>query len=170
MDVKIQIALIASCFLVLMLIMNLTKRITQKITSVKRLDPNRKKVVLNVFYFLYYILFFTSVMAIMGIDLKELSIFLSSVLAILGIAFVAQWSHLSNLTASIIIFFYHPLKIGDTVKMLDKEFDFVGVVKDISGFYITITNKETNQDVVIPNSMILQKGIQFIEKRNYENN
>ena len=170
MDVKIQIALIAGCFLVLMLIMNLTKRITQKITSVKRLDPNRKKVVLNVFYFLYYILFFTSVMAIMGIDLKELSIFLSSVLAILGIAFVAQWSHLSNLTASIIIFFYHPLKIGDTVKMLDKEFDFVGVVKDISGFYITITNKETNQDVVIPNSMILQKGIQFIEKRNYENN
>lgn len=168
MDVKIQIALIGGCFLVLILIMNLTRRITKKITAVKNLDPNRKKVVLNVFYFVYYILFFAGVFAILGIDLQELSIFLSSILAILGIAFVAQWSHLSNLTASIIIFFYHPLKIGDTVKLLDKEFDFVGVVEDISGFYITIRNKDTNQDIVIPNSMVLQKGIQFIEKRNYE--
>ncbi len=162
MDLKLQIGLIVISILVLIVVMNITKRITKKITLVKKLEPNRKKVVLNAFYFIYYVLFITSVIIILGIDLERLTIFLSSVLAILGIAFVAQWSLLSNLTASIIIFFYHPLKIGDKVKMLDGDLGFVGVVKNITGFYVLIEN-DKKQEVTIPNSLVLQKGIEFIK-------
>lgn len=162
MELKIQIALIAGSFVILLILMAITKRITKKVSLVKELEPNRKKVVLNAFYFLFYLVFAIAVIIILGIDLKELSIFISSVLAILGIALFAQWSLLSSLTASIIIFFYHPLKIGDRVKILDKEFDFTGVVTDITGFYVMIRTDE-EQEISIPNSLVLQKGIKFLK-------
>ncbi len=162
MDVKFQAAIISGAFLLMILLMTFTKRLTKKITLVKKLEPNRKKVVLNVFYFLYYLLFGTVVIVVLGIDFERLSLFISSALAVLGIAFVAQWSLLSNLTASIIIFFYHPLKIGDRIKVLDKELDFTGVVKNITGFYVLIET-DKKQQITIPNSIILQKGIELYE-------
>lgn len=159
-DLKLQIILIAVSLLLLILAMGLTKRLTKKITLVKKLEPNRRKVVLNLFYFLYYLIFATAVVIILGIDLKQVSIFISSVLAILGIAFFAQWSLLSNLTSSVIIFFYHPLKIGDKVKILDSDFDFTGEVTNITGFYVML-HTDSGHEVSIPNSLILQKGIQY---------
>lgn len=161
MELKIQIALILSSFVILLILMAITKRVTKKVSLVKKLEPNRKKVVLNSFYFFYYILFIIATIIILGIELKELAIFLSSVLAVIGVAFFAQWSLLSNITASIIIFFYHPLKIGDSVRILDKEFDFTGRVKDITGFYILLVT-EDNSEITIPNSVVLQKGIKFL--------
>lgn len=162
MELKIQIALIAAAFIILIILMGITKRVTRKVTLVKNLEPNRRKVVLNAFYFGYYLLFLTAIIIILGIELKELSVFLSSILAVIGIAFFAQWSLLSNITASIIIFFYHPLKIGDKVRILDKEFDFTGKVTDITGFYVMMTT-EDNQKITIPNSLVLQKGIEFLK-------
>lgn len=161
MELKIQIALIAAALVILIILMTITKKITRKVTLVKNLEPNRKKVVLNSFYFVYYLLFFTAVIIILGIKLKDISVFLSSILAVIGIAFFAQWSLLSNVTASVIIFFYHPLKIGDKVKILDKEFDFTGTVKNITGFYVLIET-DKKQQITIPNSIVLQKGIEYI--------
>lgn len=144
--------------------MGITKRITKKTSLVKELDPNRKKVVLNVFYFLYYLVFFTVVVLILGIDIERISIFLSSVLAILGVAFFAQWSLLSNLTSSIILFFYHPIKIGDKIIILDNDFkNFPGIVKNLTAFYVMITT-ESDRDITIPNSIIIQKGIEYINE------
>ena len=105
MEINTQIISIVAAFFGLIIIMTLTKRLTRKITLVKKLEPNRKKVVLNTFYFIYYLVFFTIIIMIWGIDLEKLSVFISSFIAVLGIAFVAQWSLLSNLTASINIFF-----------------------------------------------------------------
>ena len=161
LELKMQITFIAIAFLLLIILMSITKKITRKVSLVKKLEPHRKKVVLNMFYFMYYLVFILSVTLILGIDLKSLSSFLASILAILGVAFVAQWSLLSNITASIIIFFYHPLKIGDKIKILDAELKFTGVVKNITGFYVLIET-DTKQQITIPNSLVLQKGIEFL--------
>ena len=162
MDLKIQIALLAGAFIILIALMALTKRLTQKVTLMKSLEPNRKKVVENTFYFVYYVIFFVAVILILGINIEDLTIFFSSLLAIIGIAFFAQWSLLSNLTASVIIFFYHPLKIGDRVKVLDKEMNAMGTVVNMTGFYVLIES-ESGQKVTVPNSTVLQKGIEFIK-------
>lgn len=52
------------------------------------------------------LLFLTaSVFAIItGIGYGDVSLFLSSIFAVLGVAFIAQWSILSNITASFLIF------------------------------------------------------------------
>ncbi|CAM1369554.1 Mechanosensitive ion channel protein MscS (fragment) [Tenacibaculum xiamenense] len=64
-----------------------------------------------------------SILIISGIDFKQVGLFASSILAILGVGIFAQWSILSNLTASVILFFHHLMHIGDTIKILYKEFD-----------------------------------------------
>jgi len=163
LDLKTQIIPLILSFVVLIVLMGITKKVTRKVSLVKSLEPNRRKVVLNVFYFGYYLVFIAVVIIILGIDMESISVFLSSILAILGVAFFAQWSLLSNLTASIIIFFYHPLKIGDRVTILDKEFDFTGCVKNITGFYVLIET-EDKRHITIPNSVILQKGIEYLDR------
>lgn len=162
LDLKIQILLVAVALVIMFLLMTFTKRITRKVSAVKNLEPNRRKVVLNSFYFLYYLIFAAALIIILGIKFEDVTIFFSSVIALLGVAFFAQWSLLSNLTASIIIFFYHPLKIGDRVKILDGEFKSEGIIKNITGFY-TMMELDNGRSVSIPNSLILQKGIEIIK-------
>ncbi|WP_155839638.1 mechanosensitive ion channel family protein [Aquimarina latercula] len=88
---------------------------------------------------------------------------MSSVLAVLGVGFFAQWSILSNLTASAILFFSHPLRIGDRIKVLDKDFDWSGEVKDITGFYLFMKTDD-GKNITIPTSIIMQKGIEILDK------
>ena len=162
-NMKMQILLIAIAFVVLILLMTITKRITRKITLVKKLEPHRRKVALNAFYFLYYLIFAAAVTFILGIKIEDVAIFFSSLIALLGVAFFAQWSLLSNLTASIILFFYHPIKIGDKIRILDKDLESPGTITNISGFYVMLKLDSNSRIVTIPNSLILQKGIEIIE-------
>lgn len=86
-------------------------------------------------------------------------------MAILGIAFVAQWSLLSNITAGLILFFNHPLKIGDHIKILEKDFVIEGIVNDITFFFIHIKT-ENNEKITISNTVILQKTISIVLSHN----
>ncbi|MEL6306351.1 MAG: mechanosensitive ion channel domain-containing protein, partial [Bacteroidota bacterium] len=90
-------------------------------------------------------------------------VFLSSALAVLGVAFVAQWSILSNLTASVILFFNHPLRLGDRIRVQDKDFDWTGVVEDISGFYLYMRTDDDRR-ITIPTNLVIQKGIEIMNK------
>ena len=61
-----------------------------------------------------------------GVDQSELLIFLSTILVVLGVAFFAQWSIISNITSTLIIFFNQPIKIGDYLTIMDKEYEIEG--------------------------------------------
>jgi small-conductance mechanosensitive channel len=74
---------------------------------------------------------------------------------------------LSNITSSIILFFNHPLKLGDTIKVLDKDYPFEGEITELSYFFIHLKTK-TGEIITIPNSLVLQKSISVVVKR--ENN
>lgn len=97
-------------------------------------------------------------LVIWGVDQSRLLIFLSSFLTVLGIAFVAQWSILSNITATIIIFFNHPIKIGDSISILDKDVVVEGRISDIGMFFTIIKTKEEEM-ITIPNNLFIQKAI-----------
>ncbi len=118
----------------------------------------RKKMVGKLINFLIIVIAASVILIIWGVDKKELAFFLSSMLAVLGIAFFAQWSLLSNVTAGIILFFNHPLKIGDSVSIVDKDFNITGKITDIGLFFTHIKN-ESNEKITIPNSVLLQKMI-----------
>ena len=99
---------------------------------------------------------------IWGFKQKEIAAFASTVLTVLGIAFFAQWSLLSNITSSIILFFNHPLKLGDKIKVLDKDYPFEGEITELTYFFVHLKTPN-GEKITIPNSMILQKSISITE-------
>ncbi|NBP70951.1 MAG: mechanosensitive ion channel family protein, partial [Cytophagia bacterium] len=101
---------------------------------------------------------------IWGLKQNEIAVFATTILTALGIAFFAQWSLLSNLTSSIILFFNHPVKLGDTIKVMDKDCPFEGEVTELTYFFIHLKTKN-GEIITIPNSMVLQKSIAVIEKQ-----
>ncbi len=104
------------------------------------------------------ILLFVAMLATWGVDSQDVLLFVSSIATVLGVAFFAQWSILSNITASLIIFFNHPVRIGCHIKILDKDFPIEGTVKDITSFFIKIED-EDGKEIMMPTAVILQKSI-----------
>ncbi|WP_295871929.1 mechanosensitive ion channel domain-containing protein [uncultured Zhongshania sp.] len=93
-----------------------------------------------------------------GLGYQQVFIFMSSFLAVLGIALVAQWSILSNITAGVIIFFAFPYRIGDRIKVVDKDDDISGKIVEIALFHVLI-RRDDGSTVTYPNSIILQKAV-----------
>ena len=134
-----------------------TKAIKRILTSLE-FDLQRKRIsqkIVNLFILLVGGIILA---AIWNIDRKELFVFFTSVLTIIGIAFFAQWSILSNITASLILFFNHPLRIGQFIQVFDKDYTVEGKLEDISFFFMHVRTKE-NQIVTIPNNLVLQRTI-----------
>jgi small-conductance mechanosensitive channel len=100
----------------------------------------------------------TIVVGIWGVETKNIIVALSSVFAVIGIAFFAQWSILSNVTAGIVVYFSLNLKIGDKIKIFDKDFPIEGTIIDIKAFYVFLETDD-GEKIIYPNSLILQKGI-----------
>lgn len=95
---------------------------------------------------------------ILGVEYGQLTVFFSSVFAVIGVALFAQWSILSNITASLLIFFGFPYRVGDWVKICDKDDDITGHILEISTFHVIL--QRLNGDIVTyPNSLILQKAV-----------
>ena len=107
-----------------------------------------------------------TIVSIWGIKTEQLFLFITSVLTVIGVAFFAQWSILSNITAGIIVFFSSPFKIGDTIKILDKDFPIEAKIVDIKSFYTLLKTAE-GQEITLPNNLLLQKGIEIILEEEY---
>lgn len=109
------------------------------------------------------VIYLVGLSLVLGIEYGQVTIFLSSAFAVLGIALFAQWSILSNLTASLIIFFGFPYRIGDRVRVLEKEDSVVGTIEEISLFTLQIRDLDGNL-ATFPNNLFLQKVVVKIEQ------
>ncbi|MBD8514600.1 mechanosensitive ion channel family protein [Photobacterium sp. 2_MG-2023] len=105
----------------------------------------------------FFVLFSVAVISL-GLGYSDISLFFSSAFAVLGVALFAQWSMLSNVTASVLIFFVFPYRIGDRVKVVDKDDDISGVINDITMFHVIIERTDGSL-VTYPNNIILQKPV-----------
>ncbi len=100
---------------------------------------------------------------IFGAEPKELSLVFSYVFAVIGIGLFAIWSILSNITSGVIMFFSFPYKIGDKIKIHDKDFPIEAIIEDIRAFQLHL--RQDNGDLVTyPNNLMLQKAVTLIEK------
>ncbi|MBN2765645.1 MAG: mechanosensitive ion channel [Paludibacteraceae bacterium] len=106
-----------------------------------------------------------AILIIWGVDTKNVFVALGSVFAVIGVALFAQWSILSNITAGIILFFSAPFRIGDYIRILDKDMPIEATVEDIYTFYTHLRTKDGGLHI-FPNSLLLQKAISVINKEN----
>jgi small-conductance mechanosensitive channel len=83
--------------------------------------------------------------------------------AVVGVAAFAQWSILSNVTAGIVLFFSYPFKIGDKIRIHDKDFPIEAEIEDIKAFYILLKSNE-GELITFPNNLLMQKGISIVNE------
>lgn len=118
----------------------------------------RVKLFKKVLHFIVVLICALLLMLIWGVNQSRLLFFMSSFLTVLGVAFVAQWSILSNITATIILFFNHPVRIGDKIAIAEKDAVVEGRVSDIGIFFINIKT-EDGELITIPSNLFIQKAI-----------
>ncbi len=100
---------------------------------------------------------------ILGARTSDITLVFSSVFAVIGIALFAVWSILSNVTSGVIMFFSFPYKVGDKIKIHDKDYPVEAIIEDIRAFQLIL--REDNGDLVTyPNNLILQKAVTLMEK------
>lgn len=129
-----------------------------------QLQRGRRKIMIKAFNLIFLLAAVLLIGAIWGLKQNQIALFASTILTALGIAFFAQWSLLSNITSSIILFFNHPLKIGDTIEILDKEYSFEGEITDLTYFFLHLKLKN-GKIITIPNSLLLQKSVAITENK-----
>jgi small-conductance mechanosensitive channel len=129
-----------------------------------QLQRGRRKIMIKAFNLIFLLAAVLLIGAIWGLKQNQIALFASTILTALGLAFFAQWSLLSNITSSIILFFNHPLKIGDTIEILDKEYSFEGKITDLTYFFLHLKLKN-GKIITIPNSLLLQKSIAITQNK-----
>jgi len=100
---------------------------------------------------------------ILGAELENIAVVFSSVFAVIGIGLFAIWSILSNITSGIIMFFSFPYKVGDKIKIHDKDFPIEAIIEDIRAFQLHL-RLDDGDLVTYPNNLILQKPVTLVEK------
>jgi small-conductance mechanosensitive channel len=152
--------IILGCYIILYFIF---KTVINNFLKKTRLERSRRKMAIRA------VQLFTSMTAIVlltgvwGFKQNEIALFASTILTALGIAFFAQWSLLSNITSSILIFFNHPIKLGDYRKVLHKDFHFEGEVTEMNYFFVHIKTNN-NELITIPNSHFFNQSYSVIDK------
>tara|TARA_R100000935_G_C2829229_1_gene164069 strand:+ start:599 stop:1183 length:585 start_codon:yes stop_codon:yes gene_type:complete len=135
-----------------------TRRFARKF---ERVEHRTGLIVKHINYATIFLLLLSAIL-IWGVDFKNFGSVILSVFAVIGIGFFAQWSILSNITSGIIMFFIFPYKIGDYIKVHDKEHDYQGIIDDIKTFHLIIKT-DKGETITYPNSLILQKGVSVLK-------
>lgn len=155
---KSQIVQTIVLFLVFFITKFFTKRLINNVGFRFKYQTGRIKITNKIAEALLMILLLVFIMVIWGVKQTDLVVFLSTTMTILGVAFFAQWSLISNITSTLIIFFNHPIKIGDSLTIMEKDYEIEGILNDIGVFFITIKTKE-NKKITMPSNIFLQKMI-----------
>ncbi|OUL62926.1 mechanosensitive ion channel domain-containing protein [Flavobacterium sp. AJR] len=122
---------------------------------------HRTNLIIKYIHLLTNILFIIGLFVVWGVQTDDIFLTVSSIATVIGVAMFAQWSILSNITSGIILFFSFPFKIGDSIKIHDKDFPIEAEIEDINAFHVSLKTKE-GEKIIYPNNLLLQKGISII--------
>lgn len=136
---------------------NMMSRLIRELGIAKKAAPKRAIYISKVFNFALASLCIFVMFFIWGLDYHSIFLFGSSIIAITGVALFAQWSILSNLTASVVIFFNYPARIGDRIRILDGDNTLEGTILDINMFQVLLEDSDGNI-INFPNNLLIQKA------------
>jgi len=153
-----KLLLIVTCIVVFYLAARLLNKIIRDVSVRKALGDGRVPYITKLMNIGMVFCCIVIMCLLLGLGYSEVSVFLSSIFAVVGVGLFAQWSILSNVTASMIIFFGFPYRLGDKIRIADKDEDISGVIEEISMFHIILRREDGNM-ITYPNSMLLQKAV-----------
>lgn len=146
---------------VLISIRLLIAKIVRRFARLSEVLEHRARLVIKYFNILIGTIALIVLFVIWGVKPENIVLVTSSIFAVIGVAMFAQWSILSNVTSGVILFFSAPFRIGDTIKIHDKDFPIEAEIEDIRGFHTYLKTKE-GEIITYPNSLLLQKGVSIV--------
>ncbi|APQ18837.1 mechanosensitive ion channel domain-containing protein [Maribacter hydrothermalis] len=155
-------------FIVILILKFILTKTVRKVSKLSDFNPVRTNLIIKFINIGLTILAIVALTLVWSVNYKDLGVMLSSVFAVIGVALFAQWSILSNITAGMIIFFSFPFKIGNTIRILDKELNETDghnsesfVIEDIRAFHLHL-RRSNGEILTYPNNLVLQKGVVLI--------
>jgi small-conductance mechanosensitive channel len=146
----------------LIIVRILVSKLVKRYGRLSEIIEHRTNLVIKYIHLLVNFLVIFSLIIVWGVDTKDIIFTLSSITTVLGVAMFAQWSILSNITSGIILFFSFPFKIGDHIRIHDKDFPIEAEIEDIRAFHLYLKSKG-GEMITYPNNLLLQKGISIIK-------
>ena len=142
----------------------LSTKAIRKVGQISDLNDVRTRLILKYVAIGHGVLMISALLLIWGVNFREVGLILSSVFAVIGVALFASWSILSNITAGVILFFSFPFKIGDHIRILDKELEGVNEfwIEDIRAYHVHLRNPE-GELLTYPNNLFLQKAVAVLQ-------
>ena len=162
-ETTIVLVIYVICYLV-------AKNLINNFLKKTKIERGRRKMAIRAIQLFTTITAFTIIIGVWGFKQNQIALFAGSILTAIGIAFFAQWSLLSNITSSILIFFNHPVKIGNRIKVLHKDYNFEGEVTDMNYLFVYLKT-EKDEIITIPNSHFFMNSYSVCEPKdqNIEN-
>lgn len=136
---------------------SMIKRMVRKIGREKRIALRRVQYVQFILTGFWTLITLAIVGVITGFGYEDVGLIFTSLFAVLGVALFAQWSILSNVTASVIVFFFFPYHVGDHVRIVDGEDSIEGIIEEITLFHVIL--KFEDKIATYPNSLVFQKAV-----------
>lgn len=158
-----QIAFTVVTLITVAVIQVLLKKTAQRVGRKSEIQVTRTRLMFKYINILVILIAVFLLLLSWGYELRDLSLLFSSVFAVLGVALFAIWSILSNVTAGVILFFSFPYKIGNKIKIHDKDLPIEAIIEDIKAFHLHLRTPE-GELITYPNNLILQKAVSLIER------
>lgn len=153
-----QIWLTVTALIVFWLLRFTTHRLIKRFASLSKKTERRSNLIkkhVDIFLSALLIVF---IPLAWGVDSKSIFGYFTAFTAFVGVALFAQWSILSNITAGVVMFFSFPYKIGDKIRIQDKDFPIEARIEDIKAFHTMLLTDE-GEYISYPNSLFLQKSV-----------
>lgn len=162
----VEIIATAIVLLLVFILRFVIAKLVRKYAKTSEIIEQRANLVIKYIDLLINIIAVISLIVIWGVKKDQILLTVSSITTVVGVAMFAQWSILSNITAGVILFFFFPFKIGDTIKIHDKDFPIQAEIEDISAFHINLKTID-GERITYPNNLLLQKGISIITNKTH---
>jgi len=104
-----------------------------------------------------FVLAFLLLLQNFGFQITGIWTLISTILAMIAIGFVAVWSLLSNLSATLMILLLRPFEIGDEIEFVGEPVK--GKVVSLGFFYSTLAEEDSEAVIQIPNNLFFQKNL-----------
>ncbi len=161
-----QIAFTVAIIVLLLIIQLILKKAANRVGKRTEINITRTRLMFKYINILVSIIAFFLFSFAWGMNLTDLSLIFSSTFAVIGVALFAIWSILSNVTSGIIMFFSFPYRIGDKIKIHDKDMPIEAVIEDIRAFHLHLRT-EDGELTTYPNNLVLQRAVTLLQKDVY---
>ena len=141
----------------------LATKSVKRYARISEILDHRTNLVIKYLHILITVVSIAALFIIWGVKTENIFTTLSAVITVVGVALFAQWSILSNITSGMILLFSFPFKIGDSIRIHDKDFPIEAEIIDIRAFH-TLFRTAEGEMITYPNNLLLQKGISIVQQ------